>query len=96
MSRIKSLLRITFSLLAFPLPMLVKVCTNITSGYLVIAILTSPSTTPQQKRKLLQRLIGQYHLLADDKAGSLVADKCWEVADVYLKVMALVFRQSQN
>ena len=46
------------------------------------------STVPLRSRKrLITSFIGQFHLLADDRIGSRVADRCLKAADPYLKVL---------
>lgn len=56
-----------------------------TSSHIIDSFLSSPTTPPSSLRKFLMSLIGSYHLLADDRIGSRVAEKCWSTADVYLK-----------
>jgi nucleolar protein 9 len=56
-----------------------------TSSRILDVLLTSPSTTPLQRRAFLLSLIGHYHTIADDRLGSRIAERCWESADVFLK-----------
>ncbi|KAI5481043.1 rRNA processing protein Nop9 [Pseudohyphozyma bogoriensis] len=56
-----------------------------TSSRVLDALLSSPTTPAREKRKFLMSLIGHYHLLADDRLGSRVVERCWEAADVFLK-----------
>lgn len=48
-------------------------------------LLSSPALPARHRRKFLLKLIGHYDVLADDRVGSHVADRCWEAADGYLK-----------
>ena len=56
-----------------------------TSSRVIDAFLSSPTTPPSALRKFIMSLIGHYHTLADDRIGSRVVERCWAVADVYLK-----------
>ncbi|KAK4704189.1 nucleolar protein 9, partial [Phenoliferia sp. Uapishka_3] len=56
-----------------------------TSSRVIDAFLSSPTTPPSALRKFLMSLIGHYHTLADDRIGSRVVERCWAVADIYLK-----------
>ncbi|GAA5934009.1 RNA-binding RNA processing protein NOP9 [Sporobolomyces koalae] len=56
-----------------------------TSSRVLDALLTSPTTPPRALRTFLLSLIGHYPAVASDRIGSRVAEKCFAVADVYLK-----------
>ncbi|KAM0791930.1 hypothetical protein ACM66B_004184 [Microbotryomycetes sp. NB124-2] len=56
-----------------------------TASRVIDSVLSSPTTPPRARRAFLQSLIGHYHTLADDRIGSRVAERCWSVADAYLK-----------
>lgn len=59
---------------------------NSTTSHVFDAALDSPTVTIKQRRQLILRLLEYMHLLADDRIGSRVVDKCWATADIYLKV----------
>lgn len=40
----------------------------------------------KDRRAFLRNLIGHYQTLADDRIGSRVAERCWAVADPFLRV----------
>lgn len=51
----------------------------------------------KDRRNFLKSLIGQYQTLADDRIGSRVAERCWLVADPFLKVRSCeLFVQSDE
>lgn len=56
-----------------------------TSSRVLDSFLSSSTTPPSALRKFLMSLLGHYHTLADDRIGSRVVERCWAVADVYLK-----------
>jgi nucleolar protein 9 len=56
-----------------------------TASRIFDALLSSPTTPALSRRHFLQSLLSHYHTLADDRIGSRVAERCWAVADVYLK-----------
>ena len=55
------------------------------SSRVLDSLLTSPTTTPKEKRRFLLSLIGNYHTIADDRIGSRVVERCWSSADIFLK-----------
>jgi nucleolar protein 9 len=56
-----------------------------TSSRVLDVLLTSPTTPPRALRTFLLSLIGHYPAVASDRIGSRIAEKCFAVADVYLK-----------
>jgi len=54
------------------------------------AILASFKVNFKAKHKLLRIFTGYYHLLALNKNGGHVVDKCWAVADLDMKVSDLL------
>ncbi|GAA5909637.1 RNA-binding RNA processing protein NOP9 [Sporobolomyces salmoneus] len=56
-----------------------------TSSRVLDVLLTSPTTPPRALRTFLMSLIGHYPAVASDRIGSRIAEKCFAVADVYLK-----------
>jgi nucleolar protein 9 len=73
------------SLLAVPVDYLVTLARHPMASRLLDCALTLPSIAGKYRRRLILRLLGHYHLLADDRIGSHVVDKAWAAADVYLK-----------
>ncbi|KAK2464918.1 hypothetical protein APHAL10511_002994 [Amanita phalloides] len=63
----------------------IKLAHNMYSSRIFDVLLTSPSVASKSRRRVVMEFIGKYHLLADDRIGSHVADHCWEHADTYLK-----------
>jgi nucleolar protein 9 len=52
----------------------------------VLDVYLESQTVPfKAKRQLVMSIIGHFHILADDRIGSRVADRCWAFADPYLK-----------
>ncbi|GAA5868952.1 hypothetical protein JCM16303_000316 [Sporobolomyces ruberrimus] len=56
-----------------------------TSSRVLDVLLTSPTTPPRALRTFLMSLLGHYPAVASDRIGSRIAEKCFAVADVYLK-----------
>ena len=65
---------------------LVSMAHHAISSHVFDALLESTTISPKQKRAFIQRFLGEYHRLVDDRIGSRVADRCWVTADTYLKV----------
>jgi nucleolar protein 9 len=72
-----------------PLPMLMNFARNPIASRAIDVLLEHGSIPPRARRKFVQRLVGHYHVLADDRIGSRVVDRCWDSADVYLKVRGI-------
>ncbi|CAH7666660.1 armadillo-type protein [Phakopsora pachyrhizi] len=49
------------------------------------SLINSTTILPSSRRKLMLRLLGNYHILADDRIGSRIAESLWATADIYLK-----------
>ena len=49
------------------------------------SVLTSSEIIFKSKRKILKSYTGQFKVLAMNKSGSHVLDKCWAIADISLK-----------
>ncbi|OAV89608.1 hypothetical protein PTTG_05840 [Puccinia triticina 1-1 BBBD Race 1] len=49
------------------------------------ALLKSPTITASTRRHFTIRFLGKFHLLADDRIGSHIAETFWTISDVYLK-----------
>ena len=78
---------VSASLLAVPMDrLLVFTSDPIASRVVDVFLDESNKAIPyKDRRTFLRALIGHYHLLADDRIGSRVADRCWQVADPFLK-----------
>jgi hypothetical protein len=79
-------LMVSASFDSMPMPMLLNFARNPVSSRAIDVILEHPSVPSKARRTFVRHLIGHYHVLADDRIGSRVADRCWDSADVYLKV----------
>ena len=73
------------SIHALPLDALTQLGQHPTSSHVLDALLTSPTVPPKSRRTLLSAFLGHYHVLADDRVGSRVAERCWAAADPYLR-----------
>lgn len=73
------------SIAAMDLEAVLALTRSATSSRILDALLTSPTTPPRALRTFLLSLIGHYPAVASDRIGSRVAEKCFAVADVYLK-----------
>jgi len=82
---IHSLTVTLFSIAAMEIEALLALTRSATSSRILDALLTSPTTPPRALRTFLLSLIGHYPAVASDRIGSRVAEKCFAVADVYLK-----------
>lgn len=62
------------------------------------AMVDSPSVSAKAKRKLISSFIGQYHILADDKLGSRVAENLYKAGDPFLRerVARSLFEHEQS
>lgn len=77
---------VTDSLSSLGVEEVIKLAHNATSSRVLDAVLESATVSLKAKRAFVMSFIGSYHLLADDRIGSRVADRCWELADPYLRV----------
>ena len=59
------------------------------SSHVLDVAFTHDSISPKLRRKLILKLVGHYHVLADDRIGSRVVDKIWASSDVFLKVRTM-------
>ncbi|KAI0356684.1 ARM repeat-containing protein [Trametes cingulata] len=73
------------SLQAIGVDELVQMAHHVTSSRVLDAVLESPTVPHKDKRKFVMTFLGHYHVLADDRIGSRVAERCWAFADPYLK-----------
>lgn len=78
---------IACSLVTVPVTYLLTLATNPISSRVLDKALSASSVAGKYKRKLIQRFMGHYHVLADDRIGSHVAERAWESADPFLKVL---------
>jgi nucleolar protein 9 len=74
------------SFTSMPMPMLLNFARHPVASRAIDVILEHPSVPSRARRTFVRHLIGHYHVLADDRIGSRVVDRCWDSADVYLKV----------
>jgi nucleolar protein 9 len=65
---------------------LLAIACDPTGSRVLDVVLESPTVSPRIRRKLIVNFVGHFHSLVDDKLGSRVADRCWAVADPYLRV----------
>ncbi|GAA5946264.1 hypothetical protein JCM3765_000176 [Sporobolomyces pararoseus] len=73
------------SIAAMDLEAVLALTRSATSSRVLDVLLTSPTTPPRALRTFLMSLIGHYPAVASDRIGSRIAEKCFAVADVYLK-----------
>lgn len=66
------------SLLALPTGLLLLLAKDSTASRIVQVAITSPTSTPQYRRKLVPMLYGHMVELATDSAGSHLADALWD------------------
>ncbi len=78
---------VSSSILALPMDrLLVFTSDPIASRVIDVFLDESNKAIPyKDRRTFLRNLIGHYHFLADDRIGSRGADRCWQVADPFLK-----------
>lgn len=76
------------SLLAMPIPRLIVLASDPVASRVIDAFLDEENKAVPYKdrRTFLRNLIGHYQTLSDDRIGSRVAERCWAVADPFLKV----------
>ena len=77
-----------------PMEDLLNTAYHATSSRVLDVLLDSPTVPSKTKRKFLLSLIGQYHVLVDDRIGSRVGDRCWAYADPYLRVRTIFLHPS--
>lgn len=70
---------------ALPFDSLLAISRSATSSRVLDVLLTSPTVPPRGLRTFIMSLLGHYAVLADDRIGSRVAERCFASADVYLK-----------
>ncbi|GAA6005197.1 hypothetical protein JCM11491_002616 [Sporobolomyces phaffii] len=73
------------SIAAMDLDAILALTRSATSSRVLDVLLTSPTTPPRALRTFLMSLLGHYPAVASDRIGSRIAEKCFAVADVYLK-----------
>ncbi|TFK56028.1 ARM repeat-containing protein [Heliocybe sulcata] len=73
------------SLRSLPTDDLIDLAHHPISSRILDAVLDSSEISPTVKRKFIMTFIGSFHTLVDHRIGSRVADKCWAVADPFLK-----------
>lgn len=76
------------SLIAMPIPRLIVLASDPMASRVIDAFLDEENKAVPYKdrRTFLRNLIGHYTTLADDRIGSRVAERCWAVADPFLRV----------
>jgi nucleolar protein 9 len=79
---------VTRSLIAMPMERLIVLGSDPVASRIIDAFLDEDNKAIPYKdrRTFLRTLIGHYQTLADDRIGSRVAERCWLVADPFLKV----------
>lgn len=80
------LLTFLFSLHSLLPAELLALSCNATSSRVLDVALESPTVPIRSRKRLVTSFIEQFHLLADDRIGCRVADRCLAAADPYLKV----------
>ncbi|GAA6059703.1 hypothetical protein JCM10212_000231 [Sporobolomyces blumeae] len=73
------------SIASMDLEAVIALTRSATSSRVLDVLLTSPTTPPRALRTFLLSLLGHYPAVASDRIGSRIAEKCFAVADVYLK-----------
>ncbi|EPQ59516.1 ARM repeat-containing protein [Gloeophyllum trabeum ATCC 11539] len=73
------------SVRALPIDQLIAISHHPISSRILDAVLDSPGMSVTVKRKFIMSFLGSFHLLVDDRIGSRVGDKCWSIADPFLK-----------
>ncbi|KAI9604653.1 hypothetical protein KEM48_002408 [Puccinia striiformis f. sp. tritici PST-130] len=76
---------ITKGLAQLPLEVVIGFSRDPIGSRALDALLKSPSITPSVRRHFTMRFLGNFHLLADDRIGSHIAETFWAISDVYLK-----------
>lgn len=59
---------------------------NTVSSRFLDAILTSTTVESKWKRALMNKFMGRYKFLVEDRMGSRVGDTIWDNADGFMKV----------
>lgn len=85
-SRLNSGEPFPLSILSLSIAERIKLAHNTNSSRVYDVLLESSTVPLQTKRRFVMDFIGHYHLLADDRFGSRIAERCWAFADTYLKV----------
>ncbi|KAI0035625.1 ARM repeat-containing protein [Vararia minispora EC-137] len=73
------------SLQALPVDDVIAMAHHATASRVLDVVLDSPTVSLKYKRTFMQRLLGHYHRLVDDRIGSRIGDRCWATADTFLK-----------
>lgn len=55
------------------------------SSRVLDALLAYDTVPHSAKRRVITKLMGHFHDLANDRIGSRVAERCWRFADLYTK-----------
>lgn len=78
---------VSTSILALPIERLLVFTSDPIASRVIDVFLdeSNRSVSYKDRRTFLRNLIGHYHVLADDRIGSRVADRCWATADPFLK-----------
>lgn len=74
------------SLASLPMEEVLALAHHPTSSRVLDVVLESPTVPPKARRRLITSFIGHFHTLVDDRIGSRVGDRCWDVSDPYLRV----------
>ncbi|KAG8986540.1 Nucleolar protein 9 [Tulasnella sp. 427] len=62
-----------------------SLCKSPIASRVVDAVVDSPTVSAKAKRRLISSFIGHYHVLADDKIGSRVAENLYKAGDPFLR-----------
>lgn len=74
-----------YSIASMDLEAVLALTRSATSSRVLDVLLTSSTTPLRALRTFLMSLLGHYPAVASDRIGSRIAEKCFAVADVYLK-----------
>lgn len=73
------------SLLNLSMERILEICGSSPASRIIDGIMDSEAVTFKYKHKLRLKLLGSYHLLADMRVGSRVAEKIYETSDGYFR-----------
>jgi hypothetical protein len=69
--------------------------TNPISSRFLDAILTQPAVPSKYKRALMNKFMGRYKFLVEDRLGSRVGDTIWDHADGFMKVSSRLPKRAE-
>ncbi|KZT66809.1 ARM repeat-containing protein [Daedalea quercina L-15889] len=64
---------------------LIEIAHHPISSRVLDVLLSSPTVSLKVKRRFVLGFMGRFHELVDDRIGSRVGERCWVVADGYMK-----------